>query len=277
MTVPGGGNRQKLLGGSFTTLTVIYVLIIWGLVLADLLLVGWTKPGREQLWESLHNPEIWHAVWMSIWTSSLAAVISMLIALPAGYIISRRKTRWVKLLDATIDIPIILPPLVFGISLLVFFQRSNLSWLLETIGIKFVHRPAGIVLVQVLIAVAYGARLLKNTFDSIDPRMAAVAQTLGCSPTRAFLTVTLSTARNGVVSAFVMVWARALALYGPIIAFVGATTGFTEVMPTRIYLEMSVGRLEASLTVALMMIFLAILVLLVLKLFSNRKTEMSRV
>jgi len=93
---------------------------------------------------------------------------------------------------------------------------------------------------------------------------------------QAFLRVTLATVRSSIVAAFVMVWARALALYGPIIAFVGSTTGYTEVMPTRMYLEMSVGRLEAALAVALMMILIAVGLLLIVKLYADDGDQTAR-
>jgi molybdate transport system permease protein len=180
-------------------------------------------------------------------------------------------------LDALVDIPIVLPPLLFGISLLVLFQRTFVGPTFLAVGLKFVHEPAGIVLVQVLIAAAYGTRMLKGAFDGVDPRLSAVAQTLGCTRSGAFFSVTLPTVRNSVVAALVMVWARALALYGPIIAFVGSTSGHTEVMPTRMYLEMSVGRLEAALAVALLMIAMAAVVLLIVKLVGRASgDEMAR-
>ena len=109
-------------------------------------------------------------------------------------------------------------------------------------------------------------RPFKGAFDGLDPRLSAVALTLGCTRARAFFTVALPTVRNSVVAALVMIWARALALYGPVIAFVGSTSGYTEVLPTRMYLEMSVGRLEAALAVSLLMIGMAAIVLLVVKL-----------
>ncbi|MHC4916351.1 MAG: ABC transporter permease [Planctomycetota bacterium] len=262
-----------LFGGAFGAVMGVYVFFILGIIVANFYLVAGTSLGRKQFWESITSSQIWHAVWLSVWTSSVAAAISLAMSVPAGYVLSRSRRRFVGLLDAAVDIPIVLPPLLFGISLLVLFQRSMVGPVLESVGLKFVHRPLGIVLVQVLIATAYGARMLKGTFDGIDPRMAAVARTLGCTPARAFFTVTMSAARNGTVAAFVMIWARALALYGPVIAFVGSTTNYTEVMPTRMYLEMSVGRLEAALAVALMMIFIAVVVLLVVKLWCGRSAD----
>ena len=263
--------------GVFWSILVLYTLVIAGMIAGNALLVGGTEIGRRQLWESLRSPGVLHAVWLSIWTSSLAALISLAIAVPSGFLLSRHASR-IKLLDALVDIPIVLPPILFGISLLVLFQRTFVGPSLAALGVRFVHRPAGIVLVQVLIAAAFGARMMKGAFDAVDPRMAAVARTLGCTRARAFFAVTLPTVRNSVIAALVVIWARALALYGPIIAFVGSTTGYTEVMPTRIYLEMSVGRLEAALAVSLMMIVMAAAVLLIVKLSGGSASdEMGRV
>jgi molybdate transport system permease protein len=253
------------LHAAFMPVLALYVFFIGGIIVADLLLVSGTPLGRRQFLESIRDPDVLHAVWLSIWTSSVSAVIAMGIAIPSGHLLSRRRGPLVRVLDAMVDVPIILPPLLFGISLLVLFQRSFVGPTLRALGLKFVHEPAGIILVQVLIAAAYGTRMLKGTFDALDPRLAAVARTLGCTPAGAFFRVTLPTVRSHVVAALVIVWARALALYGPVIAFVGSTAGYTEVMPVRMYLEMSIGRLEAALAVALMMIALAALVLVIVK------------
>ena len=254
----------------------VYIFFIAGIIVANLLLVGGTPAGRVQFWECIRDKDVLHSIWLSVWTSSVGAVIALGISVPAGYLLSRHRFRGRQLLDALVDIPIVLPPLLFGISLLVLFQRTFVGPTLRAVGLKFVHEPAGIVLVQVLIAAAYGTRMMKGAFDGLDPRLPAVAETLGCTRARAFFTVTLPTVRSSVVASFVMIWARALALYGPIIAFVGSTSGYTEVMPTRIYLEMSVGRLEAALAVSLMMIAMAGVVLLVVKLAGGGDDEVAR-
>ncbi len=267
-------NRSSsILYPAFRGILALYVFLIGGIILADVLLVSGTSLGRKQFMESITDPDVLHSVWLSVWTSSVSAVIALSIAVPTGYLLSRRKGRWMTIMDGLVDVPIILPPLLFGISLLVLFQRSFIGSGLEAIGLKFVHEPAGIVLVQVLIAAAYGTRMLKGTFDGVDPRLAAVAQTLGCTPGKAFFRITLPTVRSHVVAACVIIWARALALYGPIIAFVGSTTGRTEVMPVRMYLEMSIGRLEAALAVALMMIVLAGIVLVIVKRVGGNQTD----
>lgn len=267
-----------LFDATFGSVLGVYVFFIAGILLANAFLVGFTDEGRAQFLQSVRDPQVLHAVWLSVWTSSVSAILSMLVSIPSGYVLSRRRFPGMRLIDALVDIPIVLPPLLFGISLLVLFQRTCVGSTLRAIGLTFVHEPAGIVLVQVLIASAYGIRMLKGTFDSLDPRLAAVARTLGCTRARAFFTVTLPTMRNSLVATLVIVWARALALYGPVIAFVGSTSGYTEVMPTRMYLEMSVGRLEAALAVSLMMILMAAGVLLIVKVACGPgKDEIERV
>jgi len=275
MTNPRTTRRRfpPLLDSTFGAVLGIYVFFIGGILIANALLVGFTHEGRVQFLESICDPHVLHAVWLSIWTSTVSAILSMLVSIPSGYLLSRHRFPGAKLIDALVDIPIVLPPLLFGISLLVLFQRTFVGDALRFIGLVFVHKPAGIVLVQVLIASAYGIRMLKGTFDGLDPRLATVARTLGCSRGQAFFTVTLPTIRNSLVATLVIVWARALALYGPIIAFVGSTSGYTEVMPTRMYLEMSVGRLEAALAVSLMMILMAAGVLLIVKVFGDAGDE----
>jgi molybdate transport system permease protein len=253
----------------------VYVLIIAGVIIADFFLVVGTPLGRKQLGESVSDGYVLQAVWLSVWTSSVASLISLAIAVPSGYVLSQYRFPFARVLDALVDIPIVLPPLLFGISLLVLFQRTFFGPALLAFGLKFVHEPKGIVLVQVLISTAYGARMLKGAFDGFDPRLAAVAQTLGCTRARAFFTVTIPTVRNSFVAAFVLMWARALALYGPIIAFVGSTTGYTEVMPTRMFLEMSVGRLEAALAVSLIMLAMAVVVLVVVKVVGGSSADQS--
>ena len=291
--------RIPVLNVLFGATLGVYIFFIGGIIVADLLYVAGTRRGQSEFKSLLlsriptdaeletmsvkerayfaelkrRRKEVAYAFWLSIWTSVVAAAIALVISVPAGYVLSRGRFPGVRLVDALVDVPIVLPPLVFGISLLVLFQRTFIGPGLESLGLRFVHDPKGIVLVQVLIAAAYGTRMLKGTFDSVDPRLSAVALTLGSSRARAFFTVTLSIARSGVVAALVMIWARALALYGPVIAFAGTTSMHTEVMPTRMYLEMNIGQLEAALLLALAMIAMAVVVLLVLKLAVGRTSD----
>ncbi len=99
------------------------------------------------------------------------------------------------------------------------------------------------------------------TFDGIDPRFEHVAMTLGASRVGAFFYVSLPMAVRGIVAGAILVWTRAFGIFGPLIVFVGAVRNRTEVLPTTIYLEQSIGHIEVALAVALLMLLLAIVAL----------------
>jgi molybdate transport system permease protein len=102
---------------------------------------------------------------------------------------------------------------------------------------------------------------MRGTFDHLSRRPEDVAMTLGCSRATAFWKVTLPAARRGMFAAASIAWARSLGEFGPILVFAGATRLRTEVLPTSVWLELSVGNLEAAIAVSLLMVGLAILVL----------------
>jgi molybdate transport system permease protein len=92
-----------------------------------------------------------------------------------------------------------------------------------------------------------------------------VARTLGCTRGQAFWRVVLPEARGGMITAATVAWARALGEFGPILVFAGATRMRTEVLSTTIFLELSVGNLEAAVAVSLLMVLAAVLVLVILR------------
>jgi molybdate transport system permease protein len=147
------------------------------------------------------------------------------------------------------------------VSLLVFFSMPMGRWITD-LGLEFAHEPAGIVLCQFLVSASFGIRASKVAFDGVDPNLERLALTLGCTPMRAFRKVTLPMARRGIVAGAILAWARAIGVFGPLMVFVGTVEMKTEVMPTTIYLEVSIGRIEPALAVALVMLALATVAML---------------
>jgi molybdate transport system permease protein len=106
---------------------------------------------------------------------------------------------------------------------------------------------------------------MRTTFDQISPRQEQVALTLGCSKSQAFWQIVLPQAERGILAAGTLAWARALGEFGPILIFCGATRMRTEVMPTTVFLELSVGNIEAAVAVSLLMVMAAMIVLLLVR------------
>ena len=105
----------------------------------------------------------------------------------------------------------------------------------------------------------------RATFDQIHPRAEAVALTLGCTRSQGFWMVVLPEARRGLLTAATLAWARSLGEFGPILVFSGATRMRTEVLPISVYLELSIGNVEAAVAVSLLMVLAAVTVLILFR------------
>lgn len=241
-----------------------YALIIIGMLLAD---TRYAAP--SDLLRALNKPEIRFSIGLSLITCTLAALFSLLVAIPAGYLLSRARFPARGFLDVLLDTPIILPPLVIGISLLILFQTPICKLIEE--HVEFTYTVAGVVLAQFMVACAFAVRTMRATFDHLPARPEQVALTLGCTRAQAFRYVALPACRRGAITAFSMAWARAMGEFGPVLVFAGATRFKTEVLPTTVFLELSVGNLEAAVAVSLLMVVTAFAVLSVIRLFGEKE------
>ncbi|MFH1762332.1 MAG: ABC transporter permease [bacterium] len=229
--------------------------------------------------EVITSPAIRSAFFLSLITSLSATLIGLAVAVLAAYALSRFPFKGITVFDIIVDLLIVLPVLVIGVSLLVFFnmgsQLSNLSiwpfnWIGKIIvffGGFFIYQKSGIVLAQFFCSVSFAIRAIKASFESIDPRTEQVAMTLGCTRAQAFWRVTLPLARQGVAAGAVLAWARSFGIFGAVAIVAGAVRGKTEVLPTSIYLEISIGRLEVALTISLVMVAVASLILILMRVF----------
>lgn len=239
---------------AFGTITAAYLLFLLAMLGATAL-----HSSPTDLWRAFQSPEIRYALKLSLATCTATALLAVLLAVPVGYLLSRARFRGKAVLDATLDIPIVLPPMVVGLCLLILFQ-TPFGRAVDRI-LPFTYTVAGVVLAQFVIGAAFAVRTMRGTFDHLSARPENVAMTLGCSRARAVWLVTLPAARRGMFAAASIAWARSLGEFGPILVFAGATRKKTEVLPTTVWLELSVGNLEAAIAVSILMVLLAVLVL----------------
>ena len=248
-----------LLGGT-------YVVLILAMLVADL---AYTSP--RHFLAALGKPEIRYAVALSLISCSITAILSLWVGVPLGYLLSRTQFRGKGVVDTLLDIPIVLPPLVLGLSLLILFQTPPGRWFQENV-ISVTYYVPSVILAQFSVAAAFAVRTMRVTFDQINPRTEQVALTLGCTRAQAFWSITLPEAWRGLLTAGTLSWARSLGEFGPILIFSGATRMRTEVLPTTVFLELSIGNLEAALAVSLLMIVVAVVVLVLTRTLGLRGT-----
>lgn len=237
-----------------------YVVLILAMLIAD---ATFTTPGH--ILQALGNREIQFAIKLSLISCSITAILSLFVALPIGYVMSRFEFRGKVVLDAILDIPIVLPPLVIGLSLLILFTTPIGQFIESHVAVTYA--VPSIILAQFMVACAFAVRTMRVTFDQMSTRQEQVALTLGCTRAQAFWSVVFPQTHRGLLSAGTLAWARSLGEFGPILIFSSATRMRTEVLPTTVFLELSVGNIEAAVAVSLIMVFAAVAVLVIARVF----------
>ncbi len=211
-------------------------------------------------WETLLSSRTLFNLRLSLFCATLASFLSILMGLPAAYALSRFDFRGKQMVDTLLELPLIVSPAALGAMLLIFFNNPLGGWL-EARGLHFVFTVNGIVLAQFVTTAGLATRLIKAALDEIPPRYEEVARTLGASPLKAFLTVTLPLAKRGLLSAFVLTWAKALGEFGATITVAGSMPMRTETLPIAIFMRLSTADLKGTAILTLILVGLGLLVL----------------
>ena len=273
--------KGGLFGAWLGTSLFVYLALIILLIVADVwyvLAACWDSP--DGVTGMLDWPNLWDSVKLTFLSCTISAILSVFIAVPIGYLLSRYRFFGRSVIDAMLDIPVVLPPLVIGLSLLILFNNfppkilgwgaESLDGYLSDFGMRVTNTKLAVILAQFTVAAAFAIRTVKATFDQIDPRSEQVAMTIGASRGRAFFDVVMPQSYRGIVAAGTLAWARALGEFGPILVFAGATKGKTEVLSTSVYLEINTGNINGAVIISLLMIALAMITILTVRYCTER-------
>lgn len=217
----------------------------------------------EVLASAFLSEEVIFAVTLTLVTATTSTALALLVAVPAAYALSQANLPGRRLIDTLIDIPIALPPVALGTALLIFFTNTPVGIFINSTLIRFVFEIPGVILAQFSVVSVLAVRLLKPVFEGIDPRYVKIARTLGVSETRAFFKVTLPLAKNGLVGAAALTWARALGEFGATVTLAGATRFKTETLPIAMYLSLAVADVGKAMAIILILLTLTVATLLV--------------
>jgi len=183
------------------------------------------------------TPDEWTAIELSL----RIAVVATLVALPFGLAIAwllARKDFWGKsLVDGLVHLPLVLPPVVTGYLLLIWFGRKGPigAFLDHAFGIVLSFRWTGAALSCGVMGFPLLVRAVRLSIEAIDRRLEDAAATLGASRAWVFATVTLPLALPGIIAGMVLCFAKALGEFGATITFVSNIPGETQTLSAAIY------------------------------------------
>ncbi len=220
--------------------------------------------GPRALVAGLRQPLVGPALLLSLRTTGITLALVVLLGTPLAYWLARTRSRVAGAIAALCRLPIVIPPAVAGIALLRAFGRRGLFGAgLHAAGIDISFTEAAVVMAQLFVAAPFFVEAGTAAFGAIDPRLLAVARTLGASPARLFFRIALPLARRGLVAGAAMAWARALGEFGATLMFAGNLSGTTQTLPLAIYTALESDlRAAQALSVVLVLTAFALLALL---------------
>lgn len=238
----------------FTTVCMILMLIVVCFVGGTILIIAFR--GMEVLPGHLREKETVFALGMSIKTALISSVFCFLLAVPTAYVLTHISIPLKSGIEILLELTMTLPYIVLGLSLLILFS-SPAGKALKDAGFPVVFNQNGIILAQLAVNLPFAIKLVVMAFQGVNKKLEAVAGLLGASPFRRFYTILLPLCKNTLVSAFILIWSRALGEFGATLMLVGVTRMKTETLPGNIYLNVSTNNLEGALASAFMLLMLA--------------------
>ncbi|MFJ9622632.1 ABC transporter permease [Streptomyces sp. NPDC101181] len=199
---------------------------------------------------------------VSLWSLGL----SLLFGVPLAWLLARVPFPGKAVVRSLVLLPMVLPPTVGGVALLLAFGRRGLlgPWLEDTFGITLPFHTSGAVLAATFVAMPFLIISLEGALGGLRPRYEETAASLGASPVRVFLTVTLPMVAPGLIAGAALTWARALGEFGATITFAGNLPGTTQTLPLQVYLLLQDSP-EAATSVSLLLLAIAMAVLIALR------------
>ncbi|MEW2175527.1 ABC transporter permease [Streptomyces sp. NPDC005406] len=222
---------------------------------------SWGEVGNH-----LGSPGTTEALRLSLLVSFWSLGLSLVLGVPLAWLLARTEFPGKAFVRSLVLLPMVLPPTVGGVALLLAFGRRGLlgPWLEDTFGITFPFHTSGTVLAATFVAMPFLIISLEGALGGLHSRYEETAASLGASPFRVFLTVTLPMVAPGLAAGAALTWARALGEFGATITFAGNLPGTTQTLPLQVYLLLQESP-EAATSVSLLLLAIAMVVLIALR------------
>jgi len=207
-------------------------------------------------------PQVAEALRLTLVTSLISAVLILLIGTPLAYWLAYSEFGGKQVIDTLVDLPLVLPPAVAGVALLMTFGRVGFIGIHLAPKITLPFTTAAVVMAQTFVAGPFYVRQARVGFESVPRQLQMASLTMGASPLRTFLKITVPIASHAILAGLVMAWARAVGEFGATLMFAGNLQGVTQTMPLAIYAAMEQDiRIPVVLSVTLVAVsFLVIIV-----------------
>ncbi len=204
------------------------------------------------------SPHALEALWISLKVATCATVVILPPGIAVGLLLARRSFPGKSLVETISALPLVLPPTAVGYLLLALLARGGplgVSRLGIDLDILFTWKAA--VLASALMSLPLVARTARVAFEEVDPRLEGMGRTLGLTPVRVFMKITLPLARRGLLASAVLGFGRALGEFGATVIVAGNIPARTQTLALAIFNDIQTGRDRDALVIVGITVLLA--------------------
>jgi sulfate transport system permease protein len=229
--------------------------------------------GIGPAWEAVTTPEAQHAFWLTIQMVAFAVPVNTVFGVVTALVLVRQQFRGKALLNAAIDLPFAVSPVIIGLALiLVYGQDGWFGWFAEN-GIQIIFSTPGMILATIFVSLPFVVREVVPVLREIGTEQEQAASTLGASGWQTFWRVTLPAIRWGVGYGVVLATARALGEFGAVSVVSGKLQGQTETLTLFVEQRFHQFDLTGAYAASVVLALLAVMTLLVMNLFAPKQPE----
>lgn len=187
--------------------------------------------------------DVWQITAFTLATALAATVLMVPPGLALAWLLARRRFPGRVLVETLVSLPLVMPPVATGLILLLLFSpRGLIGGVLARAGIDVVFTWRAVVLAMTVMGLPLFVRTVRAGIEQVDRRYESMAATLGASPLRVFVSITLPLALPALAAGAVLGFARAIGEFGATIMIAGSIPGVTRTLPVAIYTFAETGR-----------------------------------
>jgi sulfate transport system permease protein len=222
------------------------------------------------VWRAVTAADAVHAFWLSLGIAAVAVPLNTVFGVACAVVLVRQRFPGRRLLDAVIDLPFAISPVVVGLALVLVYGQAG--WLAER-GVQVIFSLPGMVLATVFVSLPYVVREVAPVLREVGTEQEEAAWTLGAGSLRSFLLVTLPSIRWGVAYGVVLTTARALGEFGAVSIVSGRLAGQTETLTLYVENRFEGFDLVGAYSAALVLAALALLILLAMTRLNRKESS----
>jgi len=257
-------NRPDIFTSSCILIGSIPVLLI---ILGLCVLVGLQLSNPGAFIDAISDPSVIDSLFLTLSAAATATFLLSIIGTPLAYLLARKAFFGKSLVEGLIDLPLIIPHTVAGIIVYLLFMHQGLIGLTASLAdIRFEETFSGIVVAMLFISVPYYVNTVREGFSLVPIRLEYVARSLGATPGKAFIHITLPLTTRHLITGWLMAWGRGVSEFAAVIMI----AYHPMIISTLIYQRFNTGGLYAATAVACVMVFFSLLLFIFIRIIGTR-------